>query len=231
MFALLLVIAVHLCVAQLSQNEIMYRYPRGSPEQRKAGTWLAGGFKGILVQLCGDLDYFAKWFGIPRWGNHSRMCSICRSTYKGPMSWLDNRAMAGWVSSVVTASNWRSHWNPDCILFLLEGLSSLSIALDYMHNSYLGWLQYFYGSVLFLLVYHIIPGEPLHILTHTIAPFIKLFQKENVVSQRYRPRLNKLTMFEKKKSFPRLRGRAADIRHATVLSILLLQLHHPLLLH
>ena len=200
-------------------------------EWRKAGTWIAGGFRGVLVQLCGDLDYFGKYFGIPKWSNHLKMCAVCPAGFHGPMSWLDNRALAGWISSVVTASNWRSHWNPDCILFLLEGLSSLSIAYDYMHNSYLGWLQYFYGSILFLLVYHILPDEPLRNLTHTIAPFIKTFQKENVVTQRYRPRLNTLTMFDKKKSFPRLRGRAADIRHATVLSILLLQLPPTTILH
>ena len=62
-------------------------------------------------------------------------------------------------------------------------------------------------ALFFLLVYHILPDEPLRNLTHTIAPLIKTFQEENVVALRYRPRLNKLTMFEKKNLF---RGSEAE---------------------
>ena len=32
-------------------------------------------------------------------------------------------------------------------------MTSMSIALDLMHNFYLGWLQYFFGSVFWLLCF------------------------------------------------------------------------------
>ena len=111
---------------------------------------------------------------------------------------MDNRECAAWIRSLLTVSNWKEHLKSDCILFQLAGLNALSIAFDWMHNAYLGWLQYFYGSVLFFLVYHILPHDPLTNLIDTVAPFIKEYQKSNEVLQKYRPGLSKLTMFEKK---------------------------------
>ncbi|CAJ1415972.1 unnamed protein product [Effrenium voratum] len=58
-------------------------FPRESPEWKKAGQRLAGKYFGCLVQLCGDLDYYAKWLGVPHYGSHSAPCSQCRCTYRG----------------------------------------------------------------------------------------------------------------------------------------------------
>lgn len=180
-----------------SQQEVS-RYTKNSDEGKKAGQWIAGGFKGVLVQLGGDLDYLAKYLGLPRSSLHSNPCGMCKCTFHGVLSWMDNRECAAWIRSLVTVSNWKEHLKSDCILFQLAGLNALSIAFDWMHNAYLGWLQYFYGSVLFFLVYHILPHDPLTNLIDTVAPFIKEYQKSNEVLQKYRPELSKLTMFEKK---------------------------------
>lgn len=75
---------------------------------------------------------------------------------------------------------------------------------------HLGWLQYFYGSIFHLLCFNILPGEALQNLT-TIGVFIKTFQNNNRTKHKYLTRLDKLTMFQPKKGYPRLRGRAADI--------------------
>jgi hypothetical protein len=187
-------------------NVSCVRYTANSPEGLKAGTFLAGGFCGTLVQLGGDLDYLAKWLGFPRWSNHTKPCGICLATYRGQNSWLDNRNTAGWLTSGLTCA----HWTTVCPLFEVPGVSGLSLAPDYMHNMFLGWLQYFYGSVLFLLVFHMMTGNPLDSLKE-IAKFIKQHQKDIQTKYVYRPRLDKLSMFVKKTGYPRLRGRAADI--------------------
>ena len=75
---------------------------------------------------------------------------------------------------------------------------------------HLGWLQYLYGSIFHLLCFNILPGEALQNLT-TIGVFIKTFQNNNRTKHKYLTRLDKLTMFQPKKGYPRLRGRAADI--------------------
>lgn len=68
-----------------------HRYPPTSVEGRKAGTQLAQGWYGCLLQLAGDLDYYAKYLSTPRWSSHSKCCSQCRATFEGHLSWLDNR--------------------------------------------------------------------------------------------------------------------------------------------
>ena len=41
-------------------------FEAGSLQAHKAGQDLAGGFRGILVQTAGDLDYYSKWLETPR---------------------------------------------------------------------------------------------------------------------------------------------------------------------
>ena len=197
-------------VVCVTQHQLL-RYDLDSPEGRRANTKLAGGFRACLVQLGGDLDYMARWLGFPRWSNHAKPCGICRATFRGVTSWMDNRENAKWLNTVLTVRNWRSHWTTACELFDVSGVNALCVAPDYMHNAYLGWLQYLYGSVFWLLCFLVLPHEALQNLEY-IGSFIKEYQKRNPTAHKYRPKLTKLSMFLKQKSYPRLRGRAADIR-------------------
>ena len=187
------------------------KYTKKSPEGRKAGLPLAGGYRACLLQLCGDLDYFQKWFGIPQSTNHSKPCCQCKATFRGKTSWLDNRPGSRWQSLLLTNHNWTQHWQSTSQLFLLPGFTCWNVALDLMHNLYLGWLQFLYGSIMFLLVFQVLPDEPLANLKQ-IGAFIKTFQTGDDTRQKFRPRLDKLSMFQKAKGFPKLKGRAADIR-------------------
>ena len=186
-------------------------YHHSTPEGRKAGTPLAGGYFGVLLQLSGDLDYFHKWLGLPQSTTHSKPCALCKAQYSGTNSWLDNRPGSPWQNTILTAANWQSWWTTDCSLFKLPGMTSMSIALDLMHNFYLGWLQYFFGSVFWLLCFECLDLAPLSNL-HTIWNFIKEAQQGDNSRHKYRHRLDKLSMFVKKTGFPKLKGRASDIR-------------------
>lgn len=161
--------------------------------------------------MAGDLDYYAKWLEVPRWSNHSKPCGLCKATFKGPTTWLDNRQDSPWQASCLTTANWRSHWNPKCQLYSLPGFSGLCITMDYMHCMFLGWLQFFYGSVLCILVHNCLDGSILQNLQY-IDSFIKKYQRDNETRYRFRQRLLKLTMIKPKKGYPKLRGRASDIQ-------------------
>ena len=80
-----------------------------------------------------------------------------------------------------------------------------------MHNLYLCWLQHFYGSVFYLLMHECLTDTPLRNLS-VIESFIKIEQSRDRTRQRYRQRLSKLSMFVEKKGYPKLKGRASDIR-------------------
>lgn len=70
--------------------------------------------------------------------------------------------------------------------------------MDYMHCMYLGWLQYFFGSVFQLLTTECLLGEQLdHLLV--IAKKIVEFQRTNETKHKYKPKLSKVSMFQKQK--------------------------------
>ena len=194
-----------------SKNPFGVRYPPSSPEGKRAGMPLANGFFGCLVQLCGDLEYYASYLSIPRWSQHSRPCSQCRCTYQGPMTWLDCRQNTQWQFSHLTPLDWRSHFDPPCFLFQLPGMSALSISMDYMHCMFLGWLQYLYGSIISILVFDCIGGTDYLQNLLWVGDYIKSFQKANNVKHRYNRKLDKLSMFQKDNKYPKLRGKAIEI--------------------
>ena len=89
-------------------------------------------------------------------------------------------------------------------------MSALSVAMDLMHNLFLGWLQYVYGSVLYLLTHECLDQDPLTNLK-TVWVFLKDTQRNLATKYKYTQRLDKLSMFTRASGFPKLKGRAADI--------------------
>ena len=152
--------------------------------------------------------------------DHSKPCGLCKATFKGVMSWMDNRPTAKWISGGSTTANWREHWNTSCALFRIPGISAWSVSMDYMRCMFLGWLQCLCGFIMYMLVYTLMPDEPLADL-HEIGEFIKQFQRARPTSHIYKQRLDKLSMSHKKKGHPKLRGWAADIKglDAAMLSV------------
>ena len=80
-----------------------------------------------------------------------------------------------------------------------------------MHTKYLGFCQHLFGSVLELLCRHIMDQDPLSNLKY-LWTFIKQHQKRKGIKNKYQQRLCKLSMFQKKKDFPKLKGKASEIK-------------------
>ena len=59
----------------LCERSNYVRYKPSDPEHSRAGQPLAGGWRGLLLCLCGDLDFFAKFMQLPRRrGSVTRNC-------------------------------------------------------------------------------------------------------------------------------------------------------------
>ena len=166
----------------------------------------------MLWAIIGDLDYMAAVLGLPRFSSKAAPCSLCRCTGVGPLTWTDCRLSAPWMLTCWAVGAWRA-WadrskNP---VFDLPSVSALTVGLDYTHAKYLGMDQYQFGSVLYLLVFIVMQGSPMQNLTK-IWVCVKQYYKEHKTPVRHRY-LNKLTMFCRKKGFPKLRGKAAEIKY------------------
>ena len=198
------------CFLSLRPNKKL-RFQKGTENFKRKGKPLANGFYGCLLQVQGDLDYLTKWLDVPRSTMSSKPCALCKCTLHGAMSYIDNREEAAWRNTFVTTQNWMDHWQGTSAIYQLPGITALSIALDYMHNCYLGFQNYVYGSCFYILTHEAMPGTPLENLK-VLETFLKDFQKRRHTAHRYRHRLCKLSMFMKASGFPKLKGRAADIK-------------------
>lgn len=107
------------------------RYPAGSVEANRAGSFLADGFKAVLWALTGDLDYFHAMLGTPNYSAAGGPCMHCRCTLTGPNTWTDFRDEALWRTSRWQGETWRA-WEgrTQCVLLTLPGASCWTIAYD-----------------------------------------------------------------------------------------------------
>ena len=188
------------------------RYAAGSLEAQRAGTWLAAGWKGVLWALTGDLDYFVAMLGAPNYSLKSGPCMHCKCTGTGDLTWTNFSETALWRSARWDASAW--HASPSrtqCVLLSLPGASCWTVAYDWVHVKYLGVDQYIFGSVLMVLVTMVMPGDDSENL-QVCWTFLKNYFRTHRTPTPFRY-LTKLTMFLRTGKYPKLRGKASEIRH------------------
>ena len=202
---------------------LVVRWPNGSRNARLAGKPLAGGYRGCLWSLIGDLDYLVSILKLPNF-NSARPCSLCRCSLAGTNSWSDFSKSAPWRKQLWTLATWKA-WEgrSPCPLFKLSFCSALTVHLDYMHCKYLGVDQYTYASVLALLCCQVMNGTPQENL-NSCWNTIKSFYRAHGTRIQYRY-LNKLTMFLRQNGTPKLRGKAGEIRHVAPALLHLWSLH------
>ena len=139
------------------KDDLGKKWPEGSEDAKRAGTHLAGGKRGVLYILTGDLDYDAKSLGLPSY-NSASPCFSCPCNLT-TMPWYELRVgSAEWINHCYDATVFLEGL---CSLFSLPFISLVSVAHDWQHDKKnLGTDQYFYGSVLWLLVFQVLPSSP-----------------------------------------------------------------------
>ena len=189
-----------------------YTFETSSPEGRRAGQWLADGWRGILVASCGDLDYMSQFQGLPRWNSNSPCC-LCQCQKRGAHSWHNFSSDAPWRTTVWSSAAWRNWPNRSMNKLFQQALCSvLVVHFDLMHCRYLGYLQQLFGSVFWMLCEGgMMQASPLENL-HELWAFLKTYQNNHKVHSPYSQRLNKLSMYKKQSDFPKLRGKASEIK-------------------
>ena len=189
-------------------------YHPDSPEAKKSGSFLAGGHYCVLISLIGDLDYCNKFLGLPHWASASQPCSRCRCKKQGPYTWKDSRLEAPWRETIYKTADWlasedRSR-NP---IFNAMNVTGLSAQPDLMHVKYLGYQQFWLGSVLWMLVHELLPASPLANL-RGIGLYVLRWQRRHNVSARFPlGSFQKLSIFQRKTGYPKIRGKGAHVRH------------------
>ena len=186
-------------------------YKVGTPEHSRAGRNLAGGYRCLLFGLTGDLDYFHYILGCMNWSLSRGPCMWCQCKATGDNSWSDFGANAEWRLTRWDKAAWHG-WQERTKLALLTlpGCSNFTIMYDWMHCKYLGFDMYCFGSVLALLVNFVLMDSPENNLVQCWN-FLKQYFKDHNTPTPFRY-INKLTMFIRQGKYPKLRGKAREVR-------------------
>jgi hypothetical protein len=193
-------------------------WPAGSAELAVAGTPLAAGKFAVPFLLKGDWDHFSKTFHLPR-PNSNKPCWLCRCE-KGPGSdirdWPTNfRREARWKVQLISPVQWRAETQGQMhVLFrTFAFLTNANVEADELHVIHLGTSQYMLGSILYLLVFKILPGRPAENMEVLWQEMCHEYSRQGIKAQ-----FSSLgiSMFCDPKaphaSYPRLKGRAAEVK-------------------
>ena len=190
------------------------RYKKGTLDHKRALSPLAGGFYCVLLGIIGDLDWFAGVLQLQHYGSSTSPCCLCKAQAKGALTFTNFRTNAAWRTTVWKAKDWiadpnRSQ-NP---IFRVPSTSCHVVAMDLMHTKYLGTDMYMFASVIYLLCHLILPHEPhenLRVVWHKLKEcYVKL---GIAAGQRFRA-LTKTSMYIRKSGYPKLRGKAYEVRY------------------
>lgn len=120
------------------------------------GEFLAGGYYGIVWLVKGDLEWYQNDLKICVYGS-ANPCCFCNTSN---LNMFDFRPeAAAWLPTCWQDAPWLVHYRPrSTALFRLPGVSISSVCADLQHNKHLGVDCYFYGSVLKILVFKLLPG-------------------------------------------------------------------------
>ena len=134
-------------------------YDRQS-EPENGGEPLCGGFFFVPWIVKADLDALAKCFGFRHY-SAGIPCELCECTSEQndwPNNYANFTARANWKKTLHTILTWRlgELLHP---LFHLIFFSCHNIEPDELHIIHQGTSTYMYGSILWKLVYQILPGD------------------------------------------------------------------------
>jgi hypothetical protein len=177
---------------------------------------LADGFFGVVVIIQSDIDFLNTFWKFPRPGSVSP-CAFCPcNNAVADVLWWANFCIdpsAPWMTQIHSVAHFAGMLGIVHTLFGARGMSPLTVCVDWMHTKYLGTDLYLAGSVLFVMVHHLLPGT----LDENLAAVwdqIQIKYGEHKVKSQVRIRVLKHTMFNTGSGgYPCFKSKAAAVKH------------------
>ena len=189
-------------------------YTRGADKER-ADTDLADGYFGVTWSFNNDLDFAAKEMELANYRKlNSNPCNHCPCN-QSTLPWDDLKPTAAWVSNSFSVDAWRAFYKNLIELFNVPGVNVLCLGVDIMHVKHMGSDMYFYGSVLYMLVYEILTDRPFANLQEVFS-LIKKYYVANATPTRYENMTLSMIVGDvqnPQNKYPKLKGRASEVRH------------------
>ena len=158
----------------------------------------------VPVFCTGDLEWFNLAHGLPRW-NSRNPCGCCPVSRQGMFNFKDVPA--------VRVDVWPDERRSSCHLFR-RTLSPSGIIPDVMHTKHLGIDQRIAGSIVWMLIYQLMPGTPPENLAVLIEDLRQARARNQEGPGNLTPGmfLGKLSDEHCRETYPCLRAKAAETR-------------------
>ena len=187
-----------------SHDHLGNKYKANTTTGQRAGTWLAGGYRGILWQIKGDLDWFYQSLQLPRY-NAAQPCSWCPCNHATD-PWWHLAPAAHWFHNMYSAAQFRTLGIDKSHLFTIPAVTVHTLRCDLMHCKHIGVNQYFLASVL-ELIYTDFGISITDIHNGVRARYPRSIQH----SSRFSNIL--VSTFRRRVGYPKLRGKASECKY------------------
>jgi len=117
------------------------------------GDYIAGGFRGAVVQLRGDWEFYCQIFKFPYWHEAERMCWLCKASNTiERLLWTSVGADAGWRSTRMGQQEYMDDMRArgravPVLLSLVIGLTVTCVMIDVLHAVDLGVASHVIGHI------------------------------------------------------------------------------------
>ena len=204
-------------------------YAPGSVEGQRAGHHLASGYFLIIWSIKSDMEHLTRFFGLPHYASNMP-CPWCpcqagkHADFEMLFSNFTN--IAAWMSLLYSHVQWHTQ-NPDPhYIFQIMYLSALNVEPDELHTMHLGTSAYFLGSILWILIYEILPDTPARNMITIWKEITDNYKQLRTACQFNNLVLSSFCRPDKHdKDFPKLKGKGAEIRDLMEPMLLVWQKH------
>lgn len=192
------------------------KYAADSAEGMLAGQDLADGYCGVLYIEKSDLDFLAKRLGLRHYSAHAP-CDLCPCTKAGEAAlWPSNFGPdSQWINALYTPEEWRAlypnvpHW-----LFSLLHFCQLNIEPDELHIIWLGTAMWCDGSVLWMLVFRVMPDTPSKNMQALWQQISECYAELRTAVQYTNLSIGSFCDPAKPSGhYPKLKGKGAEVKH------------------
>lgn len=191
------------------------------------GEYLADGWRGALVQIRGDWEFYCSIFNFPTWQGAENMCWLCRaSSLDGPLKFVRCGDDAGWRPTRRTHESYLAELLakgiPIPILFALcVGLRLECIMIDILHTVDLGVAAHVIGNVFWELVCAHAWGFPTQEKNvEALMEEMQRWYKSTKATSRVQGKLT-VERIRTTKGWPKLKAKAAATRHLAKFALVL----------
>ena len=187
-------------------------------EQIDDPVYLAGRWKGSLIQIRGDWEFYCSIFGFPQWNTAESMCWLCKAAGFGDLAFGNCGSEAAWRATMQTHESWAADLEAKgkelpALMRRVAGLRLEAVMIDILHTVDLGVAAHIIGNIMWACVEQgVWPGGTQAERVAGLQAAVAKFYKDTRTTSRLRGDI-KVEHLRTSGGWPKLKGKAAPIRH------------------